>query len=211
MTHFNCYFFSFSCFDNNKDDLLSPQEFKVYLEEIFEEAFNAYFTKELKYDAVAILSRFSSTGVALSRNDFKTFYENFVEPLLLPKLSGLIVVDVQNDFISGSLALKNSPAGQDGLDVVAPINKILAKQENSNVLSAVVYSEDWHPKNHVSFFSNLDLRPLAPSSTPKSELSMFSVATFRGTPDFNQTLWPDHCIQKSWGAKLHPDLKVRSP
>ena len=38
-------------------------------------------------------------------------------------VSALLVIDVQNDFISGSLAIKNCAAGQDGADVVSPINK----------------------------------------------------------------------------------------
>ena len=33
-------------------------------------------------------------------------------------------MDVQNDFITGSLALKNGPAGQDGAEVVKPINEV---------------------------------------------------------------------------------------
>ena len=36
-----------------------------------------------------------------------------------------MIVDVQNDFISGSLAIVNCPARQDGEDVVAPINLLL--------------------------------------------------------------------------------------
>ena len=32
-------------------------------------------------------------------------------------VSCLIVVDVQNDFITGSLAISNCPAGHDGLEV----------------------------------------------------------------------------------------------
>ena len=36
----------------------------------------------------------------------------------------MIVIDVQNDFIAGSLALKNGPAGQDGEEVVKPINEV---------------------------------------------------------------------------------------
>ena len=39
-------------------------------------------------------------------------------------MSALIVIDVQNDFITGSLALKNGPAGQDGAEVVKPINEV---------------------------------------------------------------------------------------
>ena len=44
--------------------------------------------------------------------------------IVKPK-SAFVIVDVQNDFISGSLAIKNCPAGQDGEDVVAPINNLL--------------------------------------------------------------------------------------
>ena len=44
--------------------------------------------------------------------------------IVKPK-SALVVVDVQNDFISGSLAIKNCPAGQNGEEVVPPINTLL--------------------------------------------------------------------------------------
>ena len=44
--------------------------------------------------------------------------------IVKPK-SAFVIVDVQNDFISGSLAIKNCPAGQDGEDVVEPINTLL--------------------------------------------------------------------------------------
>jgi nicotinamidase-related amidase len=36
------------------------------------------------------------------------------------------------------------------------------------------------------------------------------VVEFSGPPKFNQTLWPDHCIQETDGAKLNADLKVRA-
>ena len=44
--------------------------------------------------------------------------------IVKPK-SAFVIVDVQNDFISGSLAIKNCPAGQDGEEVVPPINTLL--------------------------------------------------------------------------------------
>ena len=44
--------------------------------------------------------------------------------IVKPK-SAFVIVDVQNDFISGSLAIKNCPAGQDGEDVVGPINNLI--------------------------------------------------------------------------------------
>ena len=53
------------------------------------------------------------------------------------------------------LLLQNSPAKQDGLEVVNPINRLLETVS----FDKVVYSLDWHPRNHVSFFSNLKLRP----------------------------------------------------
>ena len=31
---------------------------------------------------------------------------------------------------------------------------------------------------------------------------------YDGDPVKEQILWPPHCIQDSWGAELHPDLKV---
>lgn len=68
--------------------------------------------------------------------------------------SALIIVDVQNDFIDGSLALSNGPAGQDGAEVIPVINKIL----QTHHFEAVVYTLDWHPKDHISFFDNLHMR-----------------------------------------------------
>lgn len=68
--------------------------------------------------------------------------------------SALIVVDVQNDFIDGSLALINAPAGQDGAEVVPVINKLL----NESKFDAVVYTQDWHPVDHIAFHDNLHLR-----------------------------------------------------
>ena len=40
-------------------------------------------------------------------------------------MSTLLVIDVQNDFITGTLATKNGPAGEDGLDVIEPINQVI--------------------------------------------------------------------------------------
>ena len=47
-----------------------------------------------------------------------TFYqiEIFILQIVKPK-SAFVIVDVQNDFISGSLAIKNCAAKQDGEDV----------------------------------------------------------------------------------------------
>lgn len=123
-------------------------------------------------------------------------------------ISALLIIDVQNDFIDGSLALKNCPAKQNGEEVVPVINELL----NTASFDVVVYSLDWHPTNHISFFDNLHLRAhlLAEDSVPQDQLALYSVATFDlpGLARVQQTLWPRHCVQKSEGAQLHRDLKV---
>ena len=37
----------------------------------------------------------------------------------------LLVIDMQNDFLTGSLALRAAPAGQDGLEILEPLNAFL--------------------------------------------------------------------------------------
>ena len=36
------------------------------------------------------------------------------------------------------------------------------------------------------------------------------VVVFEGPPKTEQVLWPTHCVQESWGAEMHKDLKVIS-
>jgi nicotinamidase/pyrazinamidase len=93
----------------------------------------------------------------------------------------LLVIDVQNDFCpGGALAV----AGGD--EVVPIIGRIAPLFEH------VILTQDWHSPNHQSFASaHLGKHPFEPA-----EVSY-------GT----QTLWPDHCVQGTWGAEFHPDLK----
>ena len=56
--------------------------------------------------------------------------------------SDLLVIDVQNDFIAGTLALKNAPAGEDGEELVDIINGLIEQHQ----FDATVYSFDWHPE-----------------------------------------------------------------
>jgi nicotinamidase/pyrazinamidase len=94
----------------------------------------------------------------------------------------LIVVDVQNDFCTGGAL-----AVPDGEKVVPAINRIARKFEN------VVLTQDWHPKEHMSFASNH--RQKRPFQTV--ELSYGE-----------QVLWPEHCIQGSAGADFHGALEI---
>jgi nicotinamidase/pyrazinamidase len=92
----------------------------------------------------------------------------------------LVVVDVQNDFCPGG-ALPVS----DGDAVVPVIQRIAPKFEH------IVLTQDWHPPQHNSFASrHSDKRPFE------------SMDLDYGA----QTLWPDHCVQGTEGAAIHPAL-----
>ena len=42
-----------------------------------------------------------------------------------------------------------------------------------------------------------------------SKAKASDTVVFQGPPVTEQVLWPRHCVQNSWGAELHKDLKVR--
>jgi nicotinamidase-related amidase len=123
-------------------------------------------------------------------------------------VNALMIIDVQNDFINGSLALRNCPSKHNGEEVVPVINQLL----NSINFDVIVYSHDWHPTNHISFFDNLSFRShlLTNDSIPLKDLHLYSTATFaiNNLTHMKQMLWPRHCVQNSIGAQLHPDLKL---
>lgn len=80
--------------------------------------------------------------------------------MILNPVNVFLIVDMQNDFIEGSLALKDLGLGQDGSDVIEPINQLI----DECPWDKVVYSLDWHPPNHIGFYDNLHLRELHPNS-----------------------------------------------
>jgi len=97
-------------------------------------------------------------------------------------MQALILVDIQNDFLPGG-ALP-VPAGD---EVVAVANRLLER------FSLVVATQDWHPPDHRSFASQ------HPGRQPGDSIQLC------GLP---QTLWPDHCVQGTWGAEFAPGLAI---
>jgi nicotinamidase/pyrazinamidase len=94
----------------------------------------------------------------------------------------LIIIDVQNDFSpDGALAVA------DGDAVIEPIHNLAVKFDH------IVLTQDWHPQGHSSFAS---------AHTGKKPFEQIEVSYGA------QTLWPDHCVQGSWGAEFHPALKL---
>ena len=102
-------------------------------------------------------------------------------PLRLDAHDALIVIDVQNDFCTGTLAIEGFG------DIIAPINALAAS------VAHVVVATDWHPADHISFASR------HPGARPGDR-----VAVSYGT----QPVHADHCVQDTPGAALHPDLRL---
>ena len=40
------------------------------------------------------------------------------------------------------------------------------------------------------------------------KVKTMDVVVFEGPPKTEQVMWPTHCVQESWGAEMHKDLKV---
>ena len=94
----------------------------------------------------------------------------------------LVLVDIQNDFLKdGSLAV---PEGE---KIIKPINKIIKQYD------LVIATKDWHPKNHISFASN------------HTDKKIGDIINVNGV---DQVLWPDHCIQNSYGSDFPEQLDI---
>lgn len=96
--------------------------------------------------------------------------------------TALLVIDVQNDFIPGGQL--PVPEG----DHIVPLINRLARQ-----FKQVVIAQDWHPIGHASFASS------HPGHQPYDVIQL---------PYGEQTLWPEHCVQATPGAELHPQLDL---
>lgn len=91
------------------------------------------------------------------------------------------IIDVQPTFMPGG----ELPVAE-GEAVVPVINRLL-----QNPFQHAFATQDWHPPGHISFASSY------PGRAPFDEISV---------PYGRQTLWPDHGVQESASAALHPGL-----
>jgi nicotinamidase/pyrazinamidase len=104
---------------------------------------------------------------------------------------GRIVIDSQSDIL-GLIDIQPTfmPGGElpvaDGAAVVASANRLL-KHHFAHAFA----TQDWHPPGHTSF------------ATTHPDHAAYDIIE---RPYGPQTLWPDHAIQGSAGAELHPDL-----
>lgn len=100
-------------------------------------------------------------------------------------MKALLLVDLQNGFCpGGNLAVAEG-------DQVMSVANALMRDGGYDFITA---SQDWHPANHGSFASR------HPGKQP------FEMGTLAGKP---QMMWPDHCVQGTTDAALHPALEQK--
>ena len=98
-------------------------------------------------------------------------------------MRALIIIDVQNDFLpGGSLEVPGSHV------IIPVINSI------QHEFPVVIATQDWHPENHKSFASN------HPGRNPMDKIILNGL---------EQTLWPDHCVQGTYGAEFPESLQTK--
>jgi nicotinamidase/pyrazinamidase len=98
-------------------------------------------------------------------------------------VEAFLVVDIQNDFCpGGNLAV---PGGD---EIIPKINEL------GRLFKHVLLTQDWHPEGHLSFAS---------SHEGRQPFDVIEVGYG------NQILWPDHCIQGTFGAEFHADLHLQ--
>lgn len=97
------------------------------------------------------------------------------------KKNTLLIIDIQNDFCPGGAL----PVPE-GDKIIPIVNKIM------NKFFKVVATQDWHPKNHISFASTHN----------KNVGETIKIGKYL------QVLWPQHCVQGTYGAEFHKELNL---
>lgn len=93
----------------------------------------------------------------------------------------LLVVDMQNGFIGGNLAVANSAK------IIPTVNRLIKK------FDTVILTQDYHPADHISFYQNhVGKQPFDTIELPYGM----------------QVLWNAHCVQGTADADFHADLQA---
>lgn len=99
--------------------------------------------------------------------------------------AALLIIDMQNDFFENEMEI-------DGAREIIPI---INRLRDKKMFDIVVNCRDWHPKNHISF----------QSQHPGTEI----FGSKKLANGLDQIMWPDHCIQGTYGAQFHKDLVIK--
>lgn len=199
------------CFNQHavrRKDALCQEDFAVFLSSLFTD-FGDLPEQEKKAATSSLFETFDlNRDGGIDFSEFESMWAQWVQLVLCPKWA-FIVVDVQNDFITGTLTVTNIGDEKDPASIVPVINDLL-----ENVpWEVVVFTYDWHPADHISFVENKECRSFhASSKLCCGDAKVFDTVVFAdkncASGCIEQTLWPAHCVQNTWGSELHKDLKV---
>jgi nicotinamidase/pyrazinamidase len=101
--------------------------------------------------------------------------------MLVTSKDVFIVVDVQTDFVSGTMAITGAEK------IIMPINRA------AEIFEHVIVVTDWHPKGHISFSSNHQ------GAKHGEQVD---------APYGKQGVFNDHCVQGTTGAELAAGLEL---
>ncbi|OAL50034.1 Isochorismatase hydrolase [Pyrenochaeta sp. DS3sAY3a] len=109
----------------------------------------------------------------------------------LHKKTALLLIDIQNDFITGSLGSPRAPS------ILPAVHHLL----DTHTWPFIAASQDWHPQGHVSFAS------AHAGAEPGDAINI----TFVDSPLKQETqgVYADHCVPGTWGAEIEDGVKTR--
>ncbi|EGD76188.1 hypothetical protein PTSG_00895 [Salpingoeca rosetta] len=145
---------------------------------------------DIPYETLATFCRLSRMSLIQRKNSYET------------RRHALIVVDCQNDFTA------NGAVPVTGYHKRNVINQINALREQFP-WDLVVMTQDWHPRNHISFKGSELGRAVYDDDEDVVERRCHNGDLVYLPDDVDDMIWPPHCIQNTDGADFVPELMVK--
>lgn len=101
----------------------------------------------------------------------------------------LLIIDMQNDFITGSLMVG------DAVDILPKINQCRA----NNKFDVIAHTMDSHPTDHCSFVDNHE---------GAETFALAMIPTPDGDGTMEQVMWPRHCVKGTDGWQMAKEMNV---
>jgi nicotinamidase/pyrazinamidase len=111
--------------------------------------------------------------------------------------TAVLLIDRQRDFcLNGALPVTDADTA------------IITSNEVYKTASVglVVSSLDWHPHDHASFASSNNADLFSTKIIPTPDGVPVNYGPNKGATTVSQVMWPDHCVQESFGAMYHRDV-----
>lgn len=111
----------------------------------------------------------------------------------------IILVDPQNGFARDDLTQEQGgslyvPGGE---AIAEPAARLIRQASDS----IIILSQDFHPRDHISFASNhRGAAPMSEIFLKRGDQGLYQVADGAEKGAFSQTLWNDHCVQGTGSA-----------